>query len=178
MQLPRLILIGLRGSGKSTLGSQLAASLHTTFLDLDHLTAKLLQQPSAAEAIQKLGLPAFRQGELHAIQSPEALRAGVLSLGGGTPTAPGATAFLQSLKARGVQIIYLRATPATLRARLESTDHSTRPSLTGAHPLDEIEKLFTDRDTLYRSLATHTIEVDTHNEAATLQQLIAFTHTN
>jgi len=174
MASPSIILIGLRGSGKTTLGSELAKSLHLNFLDLDHLTARLLNQPSAADAIRAVGLPAFREGEVRALQSPEANAAGVLSLGGGTPTAPGAIELLHTAKGRGSKVVYLRATPATLRARLAASDHASRPSLTGAHPLDEIEKLFGDRDAMYRGIADHTIEVDTHDEPASLREIIAF----
>ena len=40
------------------------------------------------------------------------------TLGGGTPTAPGATALLKQAQTTGAQILYLRATAQTLRARL------------------------------------------------------------
>jgi len=157
---PQTILLGLRGSGKSTLGKLLAARLITDFVDLDIVTAGLLRVASAAEAIHTLGLPAFRDAEVRALQMPRCAAAGVLALGGGTPTAHGAIPALSTLRAKGARLVYLRGTPDTLRSRLSATDLSTRPSLTGASVLDEIERLFAERDPLYRSLADNVVEID------------------
>ncbi|QKK09396.1 MAG: hypothetical protein HND58_15340 [Planctomycetota bacterium] len=56
-------------------------------------------------------------------------------------------------------IVYLRAQPETLRARLGAAD-ANRPSLTGAGTLGEIDAVFAARDGLYRELATEIIEID------------------
>lgn len=167
------ILLGLRGSGKSTLGKLLAARLITDFVDLDVVTAGLLRVASAADAIRTLGLPAFRDAEVRALQMPRSTGAGVLALGGGTPTAHGAIPALSALKAKGARLVYLRGTPATLRARLQKTDLAARPSLTGASVLDEIEQLFAERDPLYRSLADDVIDIDGRSIDESIEDLIA-----
>ena len=167
------ILLGLRGSGKSTLGKLLAARIITDFVDLDVVTASLLGVSSAAEAIKTLGLSAFRDAEVRSLQMPRSTAAGVLALGGGTPTAHGAIPALSALRAKGARLIYLRGSPSTLRARLSETDLSTRPSLTGASVLDEIERLFAERDPLYRSLADHVIEIDGRSIEDSLDDIAA-----
>ncbi|MBS0191336.1 MAG: shikimate kinase [Phycisphaerales bacterium] len=170
---PRFILLGLRGSGKSTLGRLLAQSLRISHIDLDDLTAAQLRQPSAGDAIRNLGLPAFRAGEIAALQTPSARDAGVLSLGGGTPVAPEAREILAGFAASGSVIVYLRAAPETLRQRLAQTDLATRPSLTGAHPLAEIDAIFAERDPIFVAVATETIDVDRQSQQQTLQALLA-----
>lgn len=167
------ILLGLRGSGKSTLGKLLAARLITDFVDLDIVTANLLRVASAADAIKTLGLPAFRDAEVRALQMPRSTSAGVLALGGGTPTAHGAIPALSALKTKGARLVYLRGTPATLRVRLQQTDLAARPSLTGASVLDEIERLFAERDPLYRSLADNVVEIDGRSVEESLDDVAA-----
>jgi len=170
---PRLILLGLRTSGKTTLGALVAKKLNLPFLDLDDLTAKVLNQPSAGDAIRNLGLKAFRAGEVQALGMLEAKAAGVLSLGGGTPTDADARAALSAMQKAGTRIVYLRANPATLRARMAKTDLSTRPSLTGKSPIDEVEQIFLERDPIFRSVAEITIDVDTLSEESALAAVLA-----
>lgn len=158
---PSLVLIGLRGSGKSTLGRLAAQRLGRAFIDLDDRTAARLGHASVANAWAAAGEPAFRAAEVEAL--PEALRTSnlVLALGGGTPTAPGAEALLRDAQSRGeIVIVYLRCTPAELRARLLAAGGpgANRPSLTGRDPLDEIEEVYARRDGLYRGLAGRVIE--------------------
>jgi shikimate kinase len=168
-----VILLGLRCSGKSTVGPLLAERLGVEFADLDVLTAEVMGQPSAADAIRACGLETFRDGEVEAlwrVLTGDTARRGsvrsgrpaalILALGGGTPTAPGAEAILKSAAARDWFVVYLRASVATLRARMERTVVTTRPSLTGRPPADEIAILHGQRDGLYRSLAELSLEVD------------------
>jgi shikimate kinase len=69
-------------------------------------------------------------------------------------------------------LLYLRASPETLRARLAATDLSARPSLTGADVLDEIATLFARRDPLYRALASAVLEIDGLHESECLARLV------
>lgn len=159
---PRLLLLlGLRGSGKSTVGRLLAQAQACSFTDLDDLTPGLLGCSSAREAFESKGEPAFRLAELQALQGVLGSRSGIVALGGGTPTAPGASELISQARARGeARAAYLRLTPAELRARLEAGGDgaiATRPSLTGLGVLEEIEHVFRARDGLYRTLATREI---------------------
>lgn len=175
-----IVLLGLRGSGKSTLGHALAKRLERAFVDLDDLVAESMQMSSPGEIIREHGIAVFREAEARALTDALAHErshrvGGVLSLGGGTPTAPGAEQRLRTAQAAGeVSIVYLRATPETLAARLAKTGTASRPSLTGKGTLEEIGDLFAQRDGLYRSLAGSVLQTDDLDEAGTLEQLLAW----
>lgn len=167
-----IYLMGLRGSGKSTLGRALAAQLNLSFIDLDSVTPRLLNSPSVADAWATHGEPAFRAAELRALADPAVTSAGVIALGGGTPTAPGAEQLLLAARAAGARLIYLRASAHTLRQRLLAADNSHRPSLTGTDPLAEIEAVLAARDGLYQRLASTVLAIDGHDESTTLAELV------
>lgn len=154
-------MIGLRCSGKSTVGALVAQHLARPFIDLDDATAVELGQPTPALALTHLGFDAFRAGELHALVKTLANAGQVIALGGGTPTHPDSLDILiHQRNARRLAIVYLRAQPQTLKHRLAQTDTRTRPPLLGQDPVEEVVAIFAQRDTLYRQLAHRVIEVD------------------
>jgi shikimate kinase len=171
-----LILIGLRGSGKTTVGGLLAARLGRPFVDLDDAVAVALNARSAGEAWRARGEAAFRSAEVTALRDALRVPERVLSLGGGTPTASGAVELLNAERASGrVRIVYLAASPAVLRQRLAGTDLASRPSLTGAGVLGEIDAVHAARDGLYRSLADAVIDTAGQDAAAIAEHLAKFT---
>lgn len=164
-----IVLMGLRGSGKSTIGPKLAARLEGyEFQDLDEAVLGDSAFASIAEIVAAEGWQGFREREREQLQLwlwalhtlPE--RRLVLALGGGTPTHEPSRALLQSAELHGiVAIVYLRATPETLAARMTGSPHSPhRPSLTGEDPVAEIRSVFEQRDEIYRSIADAVIDVD------------------
>ena len=173
---PKLLLIGLRASGKSTLGRLLAERLDRGFVDLDDITAMALDAPGPGAAIERFGLLVFRAAEAEALagvlRRPDA---GVIALGGGSPTAPGAAEALRNARSEGTaRLCYLRATADTLAKRLGATDLGSRPSLTGMGTVEEISSLLAQRDALYRELSDHVIEIDTLSQDETLARLLAW----
>lgn len=176
---PTLVLIGLRASGKSTLGGRLADRLCREFLDLDNLVARSMDAADAGQAIRTHGLEVFRQHETRALEQALAgPPAAVLSLGGGTPTAPGAQQLLLDAVERGAcAACYLRAQAETLVERLTRTDTATRPSLTGSGTTNEVEQLFNERDGLYQRLAGRVIETDGLDEDSVLERLVGWATT-
>jgi shikimate kinase len=167
-----ILLIGLRGSGKSTLGPALAERLGSSFTDLDDLVARAMACASPAEAFEKHGQAAFRQMEGRVLVDLIKPDNQVVALGGGTPTGMLALETIRKHKDEGrARVLYLRGMPATLRDRLAGTDMSTRPSLTGADPLAEIDAVFAKRDPLYSDLADGIVEIDNISVEATLEAL-------
>ena len=171
-----ILLIGLRGSGKSALGPRLAERLGRPFIDLDAVTVAYLGGGTLRELWDRHGEARFRQAEYRAVINqafPRTNPGPVVALGGGTPTAPGAADFLRNARARGMGVIvYLRATPSTLRARLAGADNTDRPSLTGADPLAEIEAVHAARDPLYRDLADVVVETDGMDETSAVERVV------
>lgn len=155
-----IVLMGLRGSGKSTIGRLLGATLGREFVDLDDRTAAMIGAATPAKALAEGGEPAFREAEFRALGEVLASAGRVVALGGGTPTAPGATSLLERERDAGrAVIVYLRASPDELRGRLAATDTRSRPSLTGLGTLNEIEAIHAARDPLYQRLASRVEEV-------------------
>lgn len=170
MHASNLILIGLRASGKSTLGRLLAQDLGRDFVDLDDVVAARMNASGPGEAIERDGIAAFRSAEAEALREVLEGKSQIIALGGGTPTAPGAA---EVLRTSGANIVYLRGTPKTLRDRLASSDNSDRPALVGDDVLSEVQALFDQRDGLYRKLARSVIHIDGVREESMLRALIA-----
>lgn len=162
---PRIVLMGLRGCGKSTVGAILARESDRRFVDLDDRTLEILRRrhgvTSIADAFQQLGEAAFRDAESEALREvleDHDLREAVIALGGGTPTAPGAA---DALRGSCAVLVYLRPPVAALQSRIAGEIDSRRPALLpGSDPVSEIAAVFEQRDPLYRSLATIVIEDD------------------
>ncbi|MFI4872889.1 MAG: shikimate kinase [Phycisphaerales bacterium JB061] len=168
-----IVLMGLRGSGKSTVGPMLANSLNFDFQDLDEAVLSDSSFGSIADIVRTEGWDGFRAREREQLEVwlwaldtlPE--RRLVLALGGGTPTHEPSRALLQSAELHGiVASVYLRATPETLAKRMAAS--ADRPSLTGKDPVEEIRDIFNQRDELYRSIADAVIDIDTLDEAETV----------
>lgn len=158
---PNLVLIGLRMSGKSTLGRALASERGVMFVDLDDAVLEHMGHATVADAWKAQGEPAFRAAETACLR--EVLgdaSGGVAALGGGTPTAPGASDVIREAQRTGrALVVYLRCTPDELRARFEEySPGANRPGLTPKGALDEIGDVFDARDPLYRELADHVLE--------------------
>jgi shikimate kinase len=168
-----ILLIGLRGSGKSTLGRMLADRLGIGFEDLDALTLRAMGFDTVAGAWEAAGEGAFRAVEVAALAGAigrAATTGGVIALGGGTPMSLGAEAVIRDA---GAMVVYLRGEPAILRARLSDGPGDDRPSLTGADPLAEIDRVFRDRDGVYRAIADSVVELPAHEQPdQTLSRLV------
>jgi shikimate kinase len=167
-----LVLIGLRGSGKSTLGRAVARATAMTFVDLDTLTPGVLGRADVREAFSRDGEAAFRDAEVAALRAVLKKDHQVVALGGGTPTARGAVDMLSRERTAGrAAIVYLRAEPETLRLRLAADDNTQRPSLTGAGVLDEIEAVMSRRDPMYLALADEVLNVEEFTQDALVRRL-------
>lgn len=157
-----ILLVGMRGSGKSTVGASVARTLGVGFVDLD---AEALAR-EGFESVRALwdakGQGAFREAEVRALVALlDERERGVIALGGGTPTAPGALDVIEDARRSGrVIVVYLRCSLATLESRLRESlaRDANRPSVTGADPVRELGDLLRAREPVYRAIAD--VEVD------------------
>jgi shikimate kinase len=157
----RIALIGLRATGKTTLGRALATRLGWEFADADDRVEAMAGQ-SIAAIFATTGEGRFRDLEAEAIRQLCQHDRIVLATGGGAVLRTETRDLLNST----CHVVWLTADVETMLARLEA-DASTpgrRPSLTGLPPRAEIERLIRDRRPLYAATA-HRI-VDTANRSA------------
>jgi len=164
--------MGLRCCGKSTLGKILAQRTNRPWIDLDPLTAIQagFTDPAQAFAHDQAAFRAAESRTLAGVLKTHPTHA-IISLGGGTPTAPGAQALLADAHPPCL-IVYLHASPKFLAARLTPEELAKRPSITGAHPIDEFQEIYQARDPLYRSLAKVIMDVESLSADNALDQLV------
>jgi len=111
----KIYLVGFMGSGKTTVGRELAARIDAPFFDLDELI-EAGEHLSIKEIFAQRGEPHFRKRERDVLRSTKHLDAAVIATGGGTFTFDENVQFIQS---EGLSI-YLSAPYALLRARIEN----------------------------------------------------------
>ena len=165
-----LALVGLPGSGKSTVGRQLARRLNLSFIDSDHAIEERLGC-SIREFFEGEGEERFRDIETQVIQKLLQEKYGVISTGGGSVLRPLNRQELHS-KAK---VFYLRASPEEVFRRLKHDQN--RPLLQVADPLTRLKDIYSIRDPLYRETAHHVVETGrpkisnmVHNIIAQLEQ--------
>jgi shikimate kinase len=123
----RVFLIGMMGSGKTTLGRQLAANLQSPFVDLDEYIEKK-EQSTIAELFEKYGPEHFRVLEREALENLVSEDAdAVIATGGGTPCFYDNIAFIN----KHGKSIFLDVTKEEILKRLFASDLYSRPLLTG-----------------------------------------------
>lgn len=164
-----MVLVGMMGAGKSTAGPLVAARLGRPFVDVD-VAVEADLGASVAEIFTTRGEPAFRRAEAEALaRALDAADGAVVAVGGGAPAGPAGRAVLLSSAA---PVVWLRARPATLAARLG--DPSGRPLLAGASSAAEaLAALDAERSAHYRAVATTVVDVDDLDPDATADAVVA-----
>ena len=148
---PNIILIGMRGSGKSSIGRRLARAAHRPFIDLDDELARRVGR-AVDVLLAERGEAAFRRLESTVLAWAATRRGHVVATGGGAVLHPRPFA---ALAATGV-VVYLQASAAELVRRGAGR---SRPALTALPPYDEVRTLLRRRENLYREAARFTIPV-------------------
>jgi shikimate kinase len=161
---PKAVLIGLPGSGKSTIGRRLAKALDVSLLDTDAAIEETTGR-TIADIFATDGEPEFRRIEEDVIRSALQSHDGVLSLGGGAVTTPGVRDALA-----GHTVIYLEISAAE---GVRRTGGSTvRPLLAGGDRGEKIRKLMSERVPLYRRVATMRINTNRRNPGAVVRHVV------
>ena len=146
-----IALVGLPGSGKTTVGRQLARRLRLPFVDSDH-EIEVRIGCSIREFFEREGEARFRDIEQDVLDTLTQGTEKVLSTGGGAVLRPENR---QHLRERG-QVVYLKSTPEELFRRLRHD--SNRPLLQVADPMLKLKTLYAERDPLYREVAHFVLE--------------------
>ena len=142
-QIQNLALIGFMGTGKSSVGQMVAASLHFTFLDTDH-DIEVRAKKSIPDIFAQDGELAFREWERRIVQELTQRKKTVISTGGGLPADE---TNLASLKAHAF-VVCLWASPEKILERVRYQTH--RPLLYDPNPLAKIRRLLAAREPFYR----------------------------
>ncbi|MCL2075174.1 MAG: shikimate kinase [Betaproteobacteria bacterium] len=160
-----LHLVGLMGSGKTTVGRQLAKLMDRVFLDADHeIEARTgVRIPIIFEIEGESG---FRRREAQVIDELTGRQGIVLATGGG--------AILDAnnrnlLRQRG-WVVYLDAHPLLLRERTRFDRN--RPLLQVENPLECLERLYAERDPIYREVAHCVVDCNTMQLHNLVQSLL------
>ncbi|WP_410601950.1 shikimate kinase [Amycolatopsis sp. lyj-90] len=149
---PRVVIIGPPGSGKSTVGPALAATLGLAFRDSDDDIVASAGKP-ITDIFAEEGEPAFRALEEEMVAKALAEHDGVLSLGGGAPITPGTR---ERLAGHTVVFLNVGMAAGVQRAGLSTA----RPLLAGVNPRATYKALLDARLPVYREVATFEIETD------------------
>ncbi len=153
-----VFLVGYRGSGKTSVGRELADRLGLPVIDSDAMVEDAAGK-TIREIFSEVGESGFRDLESKAIlQIVSSKTPHIISLGGGAILRPENR---QTIRQHGVTI-WLQASPELLNARIngDSTTADRRPALTSLVGHDEIVKLLVVREPLYRDVATWIVETD------------------
>lgn len=142
---PHIVLVGLPGAGKSTVGLLLAEKLGKTFLDFD-LEIERRQGMPITQIFGERGEAGFREMERKLTEELRDLGNMVLAPGGGWIADPQVVSLIRP----PAKLVYLRAKPETALRRL-AAEATARPLLNRPDPLGEMNTLFLNRRQAYQS---------------------------
>ena len=159
-----LFLVGMPGSGKSTLGRLLARRLGKAFFDADSELEQRLGV-SIPVIFELEGEPGFRDREQAIIAEFAQHTHTIFATGGGVVLRQ---VNRDCLKQNG-SVLYLHATPETLWERTKRSKH--RPLLQAPDPFERLKELYAFRDALYRETADFVVESDQEQVVRLAQRL-------
>jgi shikimate kinase len=160
---PKAVLIGLPGSGKSTIGRRLAKSLGVALLDTDTAIEQTTGR-AIPDIFANDGEKEFRRIEEAVIRDALVTHDGVLSLGGGAITSPGVREALS-----GHTVVYLEISAAEGIRRTGGT--TVRPLLAGDDRAGKYRALMSQRVPLYRRAATIRVNTNRRNPGAVVRYI-------
>jgi shikimate kinase len=165
---PRLLLIGMMGAGKTTVGRLLAGRLHWSYLDSDREIERETGR-TVPEIFAEQGEHAFRAAEAKVLSEAVSGAAPVVvSVAGGAVLDPAN----RDLITRSGTVVWLRARPETLAGRVG--DGAGRPLLDD-DPATALVDLDAERRPLYEGLAEVIVDVDDLAPAAVADRVLAET---
>jgi shikimate kinase len=161
---PKAVLVGMPGSGKSTIGRRLAKAMDLPLLDTDLQIVETTGR-TVADIFATDGEQEFRRIEEEVVKAALAEHEGIVSLGGGAITSPGVCEALA-----GHTVVYLEINAAEGIRR--TTSGTVRPLLAGPDPAEKYRSLMNERVPLYRRVATMRINTNRRNPGAVVRYLM------
>jgi shikimate kinase len=159
-----LVLVGMMGVGKSTVGRQLAAVLHVKFVDTDDEIEKAADL-SIAEIFERFGEEYFRDGERRVISRLISEEPAVIATGGGAFINDQTRAMIKEQ----CHSVWIDADMDVLVARVSRRNH--RPLLIGKDPRVVLTELFEKRGPIY-ALADFRVSSDSSPHNKTIDQIL------
>ena len=147
-----ILLVGLPGSGKSTVGKLVAEALSASIIDIDGLLVREMGMP-VVQIFGMLGEPKFREMEREAVNAARAREPCVIVPGGGWAAQPGQ---LDAARATSL-IVYLKCVAETATKRSQAGE--ARPLLGGVDPVQRMRTLLDEREPFYRK-ADHVVNTE------------------
>ena len=157
-------LVGLPGSGKSTVGSRLAAALGMSFIDCDREIEAITGLPISM-IFARDGQTGFRRMEAETIDRITSASDGVVATGGGSVLDARSRCILRERST----VVYLSGQPADFAPRLIAD--ASRPLFEGSAPLAKLRQLFAERDSLYRATAHLIVDAGDASSQALAERL-------
>lgn len=170
--MPRVTLVGYRGTGKSTVAAVLADRLGVAWRDADAVLEERIGR-SITELVGSRGEAAFRDVETEVLRDTLPAFTGVLATGGGVVLRPENRRLLRE---RGRPVVWLTAPADVIRRRLaaDPTTAARRPALHGGDPLDEVAAALDAREPLYREVADVVFDTATDPPAGVAERILAW----
>ncbi len=165
-----ITLVGFRGTGKSTVGPQLAARLGYRCLDADEQIT-LRTGKSIPEIFESEGEPAFRLHEAAVLAELLQQKQLVIAAGGG--------AVMDDITRMRMQesgpVVWLQATLDTILERIgeDLAQAATRPALTSLDPREEVKQLLIQRQPLYSEIASIAVATDRRSVASIVDEILS-----
>jgi len=162
-----IVLIGYRGTGKSTVGKNLAERLGRELVSTDAEIIRRARLP-VPDIVQRFGWDHFRDLESEVCRDLAGKDRLIIDTGGGAILRQ---QNVDCLKKNGV-LIWLTAAVPTIAERIGGD--TQRPSLTGAKSFtEEVEEVLRERQPKYKSAANHIIETDGRSVAEVVEAILA-----